>query len=223
MARLYTNATDRQAFYNDPAQVGRAWSLETNEIQRILPVDRCEIERFARSLAAKRRGQVQKILPRTCGALGEALPSLFWIYAASFVPSGIDKHDIDAAAFARFILKYIRGAAGAGGTHGDDQDSPSLVPVSAEFTAQTRDLVRWELATLEVRITRKPRLLYLRCGFPAVEVTAMGSPQSCANRLPGPSATPRPPQSKMRPRLLLLLPARPGPAAAGGCRMLHIG
>jgi hypothetical protein len=94
LARLATDATYRKRFLAEPEQVDRA-GLSAREV-----------ERFARSLLRKRLGEVEKLLPLSRRALGEArFAELFLRFARGSVPSGVKKHRDDAVAFAESVIR----------------------------------------------------------------------------------------------------------------------
>lgn len=70
LARLYTSDAARAAFARDPAAAARAAGLAGASAQALAAVAAREIARFAGSLAAKRRLDVEKWLPLTAAALG---------------------------------------------------------------------------------------------------------------------------------------------------------
>jgi hypothetical protein len=142
-ARLYTSENDRRAFYSDPGRTGAIWGLAPPDIDSLLRIPRPQIEAFARSLIAKRRGEVEKILPMTCFALGPALAPLFRRHAERYCPVGVHRHVDDASAFARFTA-----AQSSDGSH-------TLPPWTA-------DAARFELARLRVIQSGKPQILLLR-------------------------------------------------------------
>lgn len=153
-ARLYTSANDRRAFYSDPRRTGAEWGLAPPDIDSLLQIPRPQIEAFARSLIAKRRGEVEKILPMTCSALGPALAPLFHQHAERYCPAGVHRHADDAAAFARF-------------TAAQPPEDPHAIPretgeASHTIPPWTADAVRFEFARLCVIQSGKPQILLLR-------------------------------------------------------------
>jgi hypothetical protein len=140
-ARLYTRASDRNAFYADPAGTGQRWGLTQPETEILIRTPRAQVEAFARSLIAKRRGEIAKILPLTCAALGPSLIPLFRQHAEQYIPTEVHRHDGDAAAFARFV------AAG---------------PLPEGSFPWASDAARFELARLSMSRTGRPRFLLLR-------------------------------------------------------------
>ncbi len=104
LARLSTDAPLRVRFAADPAAVLAEFGLSAEEAATFaaLPLD--QLDDFAGSLIAKRRGEVESLLPLTFKAIGPSrFSALFRRHAASFVPVGIKKHRDDAVAFAAFL------------------------------------------------------------------------------------------------------------------------
>jgi hypothetical protein len=69
------------------------------------------LEAFARSLIGKRRGEVEKLLPRTVQRLGDRFRPLFgWDARDRPIPDE-PRHQQDAEAFARFLMARARAPA----------------------------------------------------------------------------------------------------------------
>jgi len=139
-ARLYTNAADRAAFYDKPQSFKIPWGLDDGDIDRLLAIPRSQIEAFAVSLIAKRRGEVAKMLPLTRKALGGHFADIFRQYAERFTPAGIHRHRDDALAFARSLHSRCGHA-----------DIPLWV----------RDIARYEAARIAAVHSRRPQLLLI--------------------------------------------------------------
>jgi hypothetical protein len=72
LARLFTNAPFRDAFFADPAAVGRSCGLDPAEARTLMDLSRGEVDGFAATLTRKRIGDVSKVLPLTARVLGAA-------------------------------------------------------------------------------------------------------------------------------------------------------
>jgi hypothetical protein len=105
LARLYTDAALRVRFATDPQQAAAELALSPDDLAYLTEVPAGDIESYARSLVSKRAGEVRKLLPLSCRALGEtALRQAFEEHARTYVPTGVHKHVEDALAFARSWL-----------------------------------------------------------------------------------------------------------------------
>jgi len=138
LAKLYTDGTARKAFYKNAQEAGSSWGLSDADIREIVLVPREQIEGFARSLVAKRRGEVEKFLPMTHRFLGPDFNSLFHRHAETYLPAGAQRHRADALAFASSI------ASGSG------------------CAEHIRDIVRFEQSLLIARSMRRPQLRLFR-------------------------------------------------------------
>lgn len=103
LAQLYTDGALRQRFFADPASVGGEWSLSPDDLRSLSGLSSSQVDLFSRSLQAKRLGEIRKLLPQTCRALGLHTVPLFRQFGDTFVPSGLHKHRVDALAFAAFL------------------------------------------------------------------------------------------------------------------------
>lgn len=72
LARLLTDKEARAAFARDPQAMARALGLDEPEAQTLAGLAPPAIERFARSVEAKRALDARKLLPLTALALGNA-------------------------------------------------------------------------------------------------------------------------------------------------------
>ncbi|WP_435011201.1 hypothetical protein P12x_002502 [Tundrisphaera lichenicola] len=108
LARLAVDAPLRARFRADPAAVADEFGLGPQEARTIAELPIAQIDGFAASLIAKRRGEVELLLPLTLRAVGPArFAALFRSHAATFVPSGIKKHRDDALAFAGLLAREV--------------------------------------------------------------------------------------------------------------------
>ena len=103
LTRLYTDAAIRASFFAEPARVGPEFGLEESESLELAAVSRQELDFFADSLVAKRRREVERLIPSTVGPLGGDFQELFTEFAARFVPHGHLKHLEDAIAFCDWL------------------------------------------------------------------------------------------------------------------------
>lgn len=105
LAQLYTNTELRNRFFANPQSVGAELGLSDEEINQLSQLSAQQVNIFANSLKWKRLGEVRELLPRTARVLGKNFNDLFWRYAETHIPQGINKHREDAIAFASFIQK----------------------------------------------------------------------------------------------------------------------
>ena len=141
LAKLYTDSTSRKAFYKDAQEAGKSWGLSDADIREIVLVPREQIEGFARSLVAKRRSEVVKLLPMTHRFLGPDFIPLFRLHADTYLPAGSQRHRADALAFAGSL------ASGS---------------LSAKCAEHIRDVARFERSLLIARSMRCPQLRLFR-------------------------------------------------------------
>ena len=141
LAKLYTDGGARKAFYADAKATGSLWGLCAADIDEIVLVPRKQIEGFARSLVAKRRGEVEKFLPITTRLLGTDFNPLFHRHADSYLPIGTHRHREDALAFAGSI---------AGGD------------LTGECADYIRDIAKYEQALIIARSFRRPQIRLFR-------------------------------------------------------------
>lgn len=102
LARLFTDARLRRAFFEAPAATATAFGLDAAEAERLAGLDRREVEDFARSLLGKRALDARKALPATARALGRAFDPLLF-EAIEGAPPGPQRHRGDAAALAGLL------------------------------------------------------------------------------------------------------------------------
>ena len=108
MAHLYTDSGLRERFFTEPDSVGAEWDLSADDLEALRGLSAGHTEFFARSLQTKRLGEVRKLLPQTCRALGPRTVPLFRRFADQSVPSGLHKHRADALGFASFLERVLR-------------------------------------------------------------------------------------------------------------------
>jgi hypothetical protein len=101
LARLFTDAKLRRAFFEDPRGAARGFGLSEEEAETLAALDRREVEQFARSLLGKRALDARKVLPLTTRALGEDFDRL--LFEAIDGPSSAERHRGDAAALTRLL------------------------------------------------------------------------------------------------------------------------
>lgn len=101
LARLFTDADLRRAFFEDPQRAAHGFGLTEIERDNLADLDRREVEEFARCLLGKRALDARKALPLTAKALGEKFDRLLFT-VISEAPSQL-RHRDDAAALARLL------------------------------------------------------------------------------------------------------------------------
>jgi len=154
LARLYTDRSARQLLQENEHGFAQSAGLSLAEVSQLRSMTQ-EIEEFARSLIAKRLGEVRKRLPVSSRVLaGKDFASLFHRYAngeasecsaSAKVAPGRDPHRDDAVQFVTFLIQ-----------HG------LQLPTAPAWTI---DLLRYESAWLLMADPRR-RCLVQRFQFP---------------------------------------------------------
>ena len=116
LAKLYTDAEFRLAFWSAPEKIGTENNLKKSEIEEIAGIMREELDFFADSLFWKRLREVEKFLPLSKKILGDDFTKYFREFSQNFNPQTIKKHFEDALEFCRFLQKqnvseYAKNAA----------------------------------------------------------------------------------------------------------------
>lgn len=101
LARLFTDAALRRAFFENPAATAAGFGLDPAEADRLSRLDRRAVDDFARSLLGKRALDARKALPLTAKALGAAFDPL--LFEAIEGPPASARHRADAAALASLL------------------------------------------------------------------------------------------------------------------------
>ncbi len=101
LARLFTDAKLRRAFFEAPEETARRFGLTDSDAAAFATLDRREVENFARSLLGKRALDARKAMPLTARALGKDFEKLFFEAIEGPVPP--ERSRADAAALARFL------------------------------------------------------------------------------------------------------------------------
>jgi hypothetical protein len=101
LARLFTDAQFRGAFFGDPQGAAQRFGLSAEEAETLAALDRTEVQDFARSLLGKRALDARKVLPLAAKALGKDFDRLF--FEAIEGPPSPQRHRADAAALARLL------------------------------------------------------------------------------------------------------------------------
>jgi hypothetical protein len=109
LARLFTDAAFRAAFFDDPAAVGRSCGLGPAEARTLADLSRSEIDGFAATLTRKRIGDVSKMLPLTARVLGSAFGDHVRPALAGAARPG--RHCDDARAVADRLRRLARDGA----------------------------------------------------------------------------------------------------------------
>ncbi len=133
LATLLTDDALRQRFTADPHSAAQSLNLMPDDAAQLASLACSDVERFARSLRAKRWNEIQKLLPLSCRAaqgLGIGLRGHFLQFAQTYVPQGGKRHAQDALRFAAWFGQY------------SDQTS---VPVAANPAVKHSDALRREL------------------------------------------------------------------------------
>jgi hypothetical protein len=105
LAKVYTDAEFRRAFFSNPEKIGAENDLNEREIAEISEVMPEELNFFADSLVWKRLREAEKFLPLTKRVLGREFTDHFNEFSGTFNPQTIQKHLEDAFEFCRFLEK----------------------------------------------------------------------------------------------------------------------
>jgi hypothetical protein len=103
MAHVYTDATIRGRFFEDPAALGGEYGLAPDELGQFEQLFASQVRFAAAALRHKRLNGVAKLMPLSRQMLGEHFARLFTRHAEAYAPSGIRRHRGDALAFAAFV------------------------------------------------------------------------------------------------------------------------
>jgi hypothetical protein len=106
LARLFTDAPLRAAFFDDPVAVGRSCGLDVAEARTLAGLSRAEVDGFAATLQRKRIADVRKMLPLTARALGDAFAGHVRPVLAGAARPG--RHHDDACAVAEHLRRMAR-------------------------------------------------------------------------------------------------------------------
>ena len=102
LARLFTESALRESLFLDPQRAAEELGLSACEAAQVAQLSAAQVGYFAASLIAKRRHEVEKLLPLTHHLLGRQFHDAFEHYAAVPIPHGLQKHHADALGFAAF-------------------------------------------------------------------------------------------------------------------------
>ena len=149
LARLFTDPSLRERFFDDPQAVGSALGLSPSEANGLSGLSPRDVGRFASSLRHKRVGDARKVIPLTARALGPTFAACF--LAAISGPPTPGRHLDDARTFARFLSSRER----------ETSADPPWIP----------DLVRYEIAFADAH-RMGVGLLWRRFRFPMGRVVA---------------------------------------------------
>ncbi len=154
LARLLTDDGLRERFAVDPQGVAQTLNLDAADAAQLSLLASAEVERFARSLRAKRWNEIQKLLPVSTQAaqnFGFPLRRLFFDFAQTYAPQGGKRHTQDALAFADWTARQ---------SSGTPQD---FIPTNAVWLS---DLLRYEAAWLEMHLLPSRRWMLRRFAYP---------------------------------------------------------
>jgi uncharacterized protein len=99
LARLFTDATLRRAFFAEPAQTATSAGLTETQARDVAAIDQREVEDFARSVLGKRALDARKALPLTAKVLGNDFDRL--LFETIDGPVAPQRHRADAAVLAK--------------------------------------------------------------------------------------------------------------------------
>lgn len=108
LARLYTDAALLEGFLAEPQASCERLQVSEPVRNQLLVLSASELRFFADSLRQKRYLMVCKLLPRSKALLAEAFKAEFMSYAQAPLPQGSKKHQLDAVAFANYLLASLK-------------------------------------------------------------------------------------------------------------------
>ena len=103
LTRLLTDSRMLEAFAIDPVSTATSQGYPAESAARLTRIPHEQLRDSASSLIRKRAGAVGRILPFTRRAIGSDFGRLFREHSETFVPEGVERHLVDASAFARFL------------------------------------------------------------------------------------------------------------------------
>lgn len=188
---LLTNDALREQFAADPQSAARTLNLTPEDAAHLAAMAQNEVERFARSLCAKRWNEIQKLLPLSCQAAQSAevgLRRVFMQFAQTYTPQGGKRHAQDALQFAAWIGQKPKSS---------QQAKPSFHAASDSLPAEMLtgngawlpDLLRYEAAWLEMNLMPSRRCLLRRFEYP-VPTLARALSRLGGEGLPDPASVP---------------------------------
>ena len=165
LASLLTSAPLRARFLADPVGVGCELDLNAEDIALLKAFSTQEVARCARSLQAKRWGEIEKLLPLTVrAAQGGHVPlaALFQQFSQTYVPHGAKRHALDAIAFTAWAGEQPASAF-CSTAYGDQSGiCQGNIPIKAPCAIWLPDLLRYEAAWLTANIDVRPRFCLIR-------------------------------------------------------------
>lgn len=153
LARLLTDDGLRERFGVDPQGVAQTLNLDAADAVQLSLLASAEVERFARSLRAKRWNEIQKLLPVSTQAaqnVGFPLRRLFFDFAQTYAPQGGKRHAQDALAFAAWTAR---------------QPSETFSIPTSPNAAWLVDLLRYEASWLEMQLMPSRRWMLRRFAY----------------------------------------------------------
>ena len=188
LASLLTSAPLRARFLADLEGLGCELGLTAEDIALLKAFSTHEVARCARSLQAKRWGEIEKLLPLSVrAAQREHVPlrALFQQFSQTCVPRGAKRHAQDAIAFSAWAGERPASAFcdPDNSCHGQGDTHRKEIQQEAPCAAWLPDLLRYEAAWLTANIDVRPRFcLVRRFRFPVhrmneilMKQSAMGS------------------------------------------------
>lgn len=103
LARIFTDESLRQSFWENPELVGKENGLNEAEIAQLKEIIADDLNYFADSLFHKRLHEVEKLLPLTKRVLEKNFAKLFQQFSQTFQPSSVKKHLEDAIEFCKYL------------------------------------------------------------------------------------------------------------------------
>lgn len=113
MARIFTDESLRQSFWENPEKIGQANGLSEIEIAQFKEIIPENLNFFAESLFHKRLHEVEKLLPLTKRVLGDEFSKIFQKFAKKFQPTTVKKHLEDAIEFCQHLQSLQLAPIGA--------------------------------------------------------------------------------------------------------------
>lgn len=103
LARLFTDKSLRQSFWENPSKIGEENALSELEILQLKKIISNDLDFFAESLFYKRLHEVEKLLPLTKKFLDREFSNTFREFSQTYQPKSIKKHLEDAIEFCKYL------------------------------------------------------------------------------------------------------------------------
>lgn len=145
LARLYTDDTFREQMICAPEKFAQSEGWSSQDLEDFLQISQKQIQFFADTLKQKRLQEVEKILFWVFKTRPQVSRQQFLLFAKTFVPQGLKKHQEDAYQFLQFLL----------------QPNHQIV-IEDPFW---KEMIRYEFCWLKIRIKKWKKPFYSMAYF----------------------------------------------------------